>query len=216
MVESGGRDSRRARGRGWPRASEAPDPHRVEDIALIAFATKGYDGTSLRDIALSAGVDPALVSRRFGSKLGLWRATVDALGDQLEEIYEAMRTALDQPAPFPKRCREALRLFVAFNCKMPALSHFFIREIERPGERRDLVTRRIWQPYLATMQPLLQEAIVNGVIIPMDCDYAPVSLLGVVAMPQLVRPLLDQELGINTQVAVDRIMASLMALFMVP
>lgn len=40
--------------------------------ALAHFVREGYDGVSLREIAAEAGVDVALVSRYFGSKLDLF------------------------------------------------------------------------------------------------------------------------------------------------
>jgi AcrR family transcriptional regulator len=50
--------------------------------AIFASATKlfsahGYDGTSVRDIASDAGIDPALVMRYFGSKDALFAEASD-------------------------------------------------------------------------------------------------------------------------------------------
>ncbi|MFF2082439.1 TetR family transcriptional regulator [Nocardia sp. NPDC058176] len=42
------------------------------DAARIRFAAQGFDGTGLREIAAQVGVDPALVSRYFGSKKQLY------------------------------------------------------------------------------------------------------------------------------------------------
>jgi AcrR family transcriptional regulator len=44
--------------------------------AREAFAERGYDGASIRSIATSAGVDPALVHHYFGTKEELFVATV--------------------------------------------------------------------------------------------------------------------------------------------
>jgi AcrR family transcriptional regulator len=46
--------------------------------AREAFAERGYDGASIRAIATSAGVDPALVHHYFGTKEQLFNATVQA------------------------------------------------------------------------------------------------------------------------------------------
>ncbi|MEM9640828.1 MAG: TetR family transcriptional regulator [Pseudomonadota bacterium] len=43
------------------------------------FWTRGYSNVSVRDITGEAGVDAALVSRYFGSKQGLFEATLEAL-----------------------------------------------------------------------------------------------------------------------------------------
>jgi AcrR family transcriptional regulator len=40
------------------------------------FADRGYDKTSVRDIAAAADVDPAMIRHYFGGKANLFRATV--------------------------------------------------------------------------------------------------------------------------------------------
>jgi AcrR family transcriptional regulator len=40
----------------------------IREAAAALFPVRGYTGTSVRDIAAQAGVDPALVIRHFGSK----------------------------------------------------------------------------------------------------------------------------------------------------
>lgn len=48
----------------------------IVDGARRAFATRGYDATSLRSIAAEAGVDPALLIHYFGTKDGLFAAAI--------------------------------------------------------------------------------------------------------------------------------------------
>lgn len=50
----------------------------ILESARKAFAERGFDGASIRAIATSAGVDPALVHHYFGSKDQLFLATVHA------------------------------------------------------------------------------------------------------------------------------------------
>ena len=44
----------------------------ILDAARTQFAERGYDGTTVRDIAAAAAVDPALIIRYFGSKEDLF------------------------------------------------------------------------------------------------------------------------------------------------
>ncbi len=46
------------------------------DAAATLFDERGYEGATLREIGEHAGVDPALVARYFGSKEGLYLATL--------------------------------------------------------------------------------------------------------------------------------------------
>ncbi|KZS54836.1 TetR family transcriptional regulator [Mycobacterium kansasii] len=49
----------------------------IEDVARKQFAELGYDRTSMRQVAIAAGVDPALVTHYFGTKLDLFLAVVE-------------------------------------------------------------------------------------------------------------------------------------------
>lgn len=49
--------------------------------AQKAFSERGYSDTGVRDITAAAGVNPALVSRYFGSKERLYEAALSALLD---------------------------------------------------------------------------------------------------------------------------------------
>lgn len=52
---------------------------RIRDAAGHLFAERGFDRTSIRDVAADASVDPGLVLHYFGSKDNLFRvATIDA------------------------------------------------------------------------------------------------------------------------------------------
>jgi AcrR family transcriptional regulator len=65
--------------RGRPRAEDSPaSSDEIFLAALRAFATRGYDGTSVRELNQQLGVSHNLLNRRFGSKEQLWRATVAA------------------------------------------------------------------------------------------------------------------------------------------
>jgi AcrR family transcriptional regulator len=48
----------------------------ILSVARRMFAERGYDKTSVRDIATASGVDPAMIRHYFGSKDELFRATM--------------------------------------------------------------------------------------------------------------------------------------------
>jgi AcrR family transcriptional regulator len=65
-----------------PRTGRRPGKQDTREAILQAardaFAGRGYDQASIRAIATSAGVDPALVHHYFGTKEQLFLATVEA------------------------------------------------------------------------------------------------------------------------------------------
>src|SRR5882757_3946035 len=65
------------RGRGRPRSGQELDVAQLLQGALEAFAEKGYDGMSVRELSRRLGVSHALLTARFGSKEGLWFAAME-------------------------------------------------------------------------------------------------------------------------------------------
>lgn len=66
-----------------PQSKPQRDAHRTRAAILAAaqdaFSTRGYSDTGVRDITAAAQVNPALVSRYFGSKEKLYEAALSAL-----------------------------------------------------------------------------------------------------------------------------------------
>ncbi len=62
----------------------------IRKCALALFAERGADAVSVRDIAASAGVSPALVLHHYGSKAGL----VDAVNEQVAAVFDDALAAM--------------------------------------------------------------------------------------------------------------------------
>src|SRR5882757_1736440 len=82
------------RGRGRPRSGQELDVAQLLQGALEAFAEKGYDGMSVRELSRRLGVSHALLTARFGSKEGLWFA---AMEHTLAQVEHAWREVADSP-----------------------------------------------------------------------------------------------------------------------
>jgi AcrR family transcriptional regulator len=61
--------------------------------ATELFAERGYDRTTTREIGEQAGVDPALIARYFGSKTGLYLATLQAGNANPPDLLDPERMA---------------------------------------------------------------------------------------------------------------------------
>ncbi|HYH25489.1 MAG TPA: TetR family transcriptional regulator [Blastococcus sp.] len=85
-------ESRRRTGRrpGSPDTRDA-----VLAAARTAFAERGFDGATIRQIATAAGVDPALVHHYFGSKDKLFLAAVEAPANPADLLPEVLAGSRD-------------------------------------------------------------------------------------------------------------------------
>lgn len=65
------------------------------DVGRALFAERGYDGTSIEEIAARAGVSKPVVYEHFGGKEGLYAVVVDR---EMELLLDRITTALATPA----------------------------------------------------------------------------------------------------------------------
>jgi AcrR family transcriptional regulator len=113
------------------------------------FATHGYDRTTIRQVALEAGVDPALVVHYFGSKVRLFAAAAE-LPAPPEKVVERL---VDGPR------REAGRRLASFvletlesedgRHRMLAVVRAATSEPEATRLLRDRITAELLQPVAA-------------------------------------------------------------------
>ena len=136
------------------RVSEQEDARaRLIDVAIKLFAEKGYEGTSVRDLATAGGVNVAAVSYHFGSKDELYHEALRACLAPCGEMRERMQKHLD--AALKNRSRkaaeEALRGCIQDFLEVlvsPAArhSHLVMREQSEGKQRFEPVIREFFQP----------------------------------------------------------------------
>ena len=74
--------------------SSAERREQLIEIARGLFAERGYDGTSVEEIAAHADVSKPVVYEHFGGKEGLYAVVVDR---EVRELEDAIQTALNTP-----------------------------------------------------------------------------------------------------------------------
>jgi AcrR family transcriptional regulator len=79
-----------------PRDEKGVLAARILDAARESFAEKGMAGTTVRAVARSAGVDPALVYHYYGSKDGLLDACTTPPPEFIESVRSIWATPKDQ------------------------------------------------------------------------------------------------------------------------
>lgn len=92
--------ARKATRPGPGRPPSIKDAHRkIRDAAAAAFAEKGYDGTSLQEVATAVGVTKAGLYHYFPTKEALYEAIVlDTLNDLIAGAEEAVAATPDPRA----------------------------------------------------------------------------------------------------------------------
>ncbi len=135
------------RHRGRPRKGDEHDSDRLLEAALTSFAEHGFDKTPLRLIATRAGVDVALISYRYGSKFGLWKAVVSSVNESsLLEAKEFLRQA--ETLPEDQRLQFICAKLVDMIFQRPAFAKVLLTELiaNISPERKELISDTLIKP----------------------------------------------------------------------
>lgn len=157
---------RRTRGRPLAEASVGPDV--ILRAARRTFAKRGYDATSVREVARELGIDAALIAHHFGTKETLWLAVVEQIVDLAEPMFEALRALRTSSLPHRERVRRAIELCVDHEFDEPDMGMFFSTAATEEGARLDRLQERLVRPYHDVMFPLLSDAVEAGAIRAVD------------------------------------------------
>src|SRR5260370_23940116 len=119
------RSATEKRSRGRPAHSALVGSEALLKSARQAFARRGFEATSVREIARDCGVDPALISHHFGSKEALWIAVVEQIAEQAAPMIESTAKLRSSELSPRKRVERALAIFIDKVFSEPDIGMFF-------------------------------------------------------------------------------------------
>lgn len=162
-----------------PRAEETRA--RILQHARDAFAEKGFDGASTRDIARDAGVTHSMITYHFGTKDALWREAVRDMFALIDRQVNAPDLYAQEPDPIA-RFREQARRYTRYCAQHPEHARITIAETIRGGPRLEWMIEEFVKQNHAGFMPQLK-ALMQAGILP---EVPPASLLyAIVGMAQL-------------------------------
>lgn len=143
-----------SRSPGRPRGGDSACRGRLLEAAMEAFARSGYDGASLRAIALAADCDVSMVAHYFGSKAELWRAMVDELAQRHQaDRAEIARSLAESGVALEARVRRGAGLLFDRIARQAPLARLLMREAAETGERATYVLTQLMQPIWSSTGP---------------------------------------------------------------
>lgn len=106
-----------------------PTRDRILDAALASFGTRGYEATSLDQLAASLGLTKQTILHHYGSKERLLDAVLDRSATELADALEA---ALAKAGPGFERVEALVRAVFRLAARRPELLGL-LREVSRLG-----------------------------------------------------------------------------------
>lgn len=166
-------------GRRGPRErAEGSTGEEILKAAYKAFAHYGYEGTTVRQIAREAGVDPAMISYRFGSKEKLWRAVLENLKERLQFFIQKAEALADRNAE--DAAYGLIDLILEISLENPEFP--MIISQSAGSAAFDEVRKELIDPFITSAVPALSLAMEAGVFPKSDPKMALFILLSGVSV----------------------------------
>ncbi len=172
---------------------------RILDAAESLFASRGFEGAAMRDIAAGAGLNPASLYNHFASKQALFEAVLER---GLRPLFELLDT-LELVDWSPESLDAATDTFIAQLARQPRLPALLEQEALSGGRHLTQLTQKWLRPLfdraLATFRGTRAERA-TGVLDHWQDDELPILLmtfhhviLGNFALAPMLRAVLDED-----------------------
>jgi TetR/AcrR family transcriptional regulator len=186
------------------------------DAALRAFAERGFEGASIREITGSVGVGHNLVRHYFGSKEDLWRAAVrhglDPAAARIVEMFD-----VGEARPLRPTLRAGLELLMVEAAANPDAFRLFLAEALRGGPRFDQLYDDVLEPIsraifaYAEVTGEIPESVdlrVLGIFV-FGAAFSPFTFEGLASRLGFASPRRGQALGAQVEQLIDMIVAGM-------
>jgi AcrR family transcriptional regulator len=156
---------------------------RIVQAAEMEFADHGFDGVSVRQIALRAEVPVALINYHFGSKEGLYRAIFEARAPMIVDQRIAGLRLADMEADRERKVEMIVKAVLVPNLHMrsteknSSYARILAREVSDPKSHHRKVIEEFFDPIAYRVIEALQKAMPDRTIEEINWGYQ--AMLGV-------------------------------------
>jgi TetR/AcrR family transcriptional regulator len=188
------RPAKKRRRPGRPRRT-APAEGRAAllSAARELFLRHGYRAVSARQIALRAGVDPALLVYHFKSKYGLYREVLNAA---LKPIIDKLESASHPPS-----VAGLVETYMGVLAENPWIAGLIVREVlADTGSYRQQFIQDFPVRMVPQVMAVAEQGIARGKLRPdLDPRYVVVTCMSLAILPSLAAPVMERALGLRMQ-----------------
>ncbi len=167
----------------------------ILDEATRLFAERGYDGTSMSDLATSVGLRKASLFHHFASKEELKRAVLDRL---VREVGGAIMSAATAEGHFEERLDALTDAIVDTLVSRPFAARLVVREAmdwskSQPGRATEVFDMIFI--VLTAAERFVQAGQAEGVFVSGDARQMILTLLGAHFLPFAVNGVVEELVG---------------------
>ena len=176
----------------------SPTAESILAAALKHFASSGFDGTSLQEIAKTAGVRHPLIHYHFGSKEDLWCAVMDRLFGELKRNFLTLsEVTMDLTAL--QTLKLICRAFVQVTARSPERILIVRHELWASSPRLAWLLENHVMPVHNFIDSVAERAIAEGSLKNIPAPHFSHLLIGAATSFFLARPFIQQVYGLDSR-----------------
>jgi AcrR family transcriptional regulator len=174
--------------------TESPKPRKEEilDVATVLFAERGYDGTSMNDVAGRVGMRKASLFYHFATKDSLYEAVLDRLVSQLAGRLTAIYVG---EASFLDRLDAAIDIVTEVLGQRPAAARLLLREAMDWGP---VIQGKLLGPFLGLLEAataFIRAGQAAGAFLDGDAKQLVLTGAGAHVLPFAIDQLVERYVG---------------------
>jgi TetR/AcrR family transcriptional regulator len=164
----------------------------ILDEATQLFAERGYEGTSMADLAERVGLRKASLFHHFASKEVLYAAVLARL---IERVGQTVAAGTMAPGTFEERLDSIANAITGVLCEQPYAARLLIREVMDWGPvARDQLADQILM-VLSAAEAFVRAGQEEGAFANMDPRHVVITLVGVHFMPFAIGHIVKRFVG---------------------
>ena len=143
------------------------------------FGQKGFEGTSVREIAAGADVNLAMINYYFGSKEKLFENVVEYKASYLKGVFEELvnNTSLSQI----EKIDVVIDSYIDRMFQSPQFHHLLHRELslEHRPQMKEAISEILLRNFVS-LKAIIQNGIDSGEFNPVDIELTIATLIGTI------------------------------------
>lgn len=150
---------------------------RILDIALKAFADRGFDGVSTTELAKAAGVTQPLIHYHFKSKKALWQTIVrNSFAVLNQEYIQPLHKA--SGLSNTELAEKAIQDFVEFVARRTEFVQILMSESTQNTSRLEWMVEELLEPCMQDLRSAYAEGVKLGILVDMPMAQLVSLVLG--------------------------------------
>lgn len=167
-----------------------PKQRLIISTAIDIFAEKGFQQTTMQEIAETAGIGKGTIYRFYPSKDELLSSLVKFA---IDEVTEAIREELSHTESIVDKLKTIIAVEIAYYDEHPNLAKFLIREVLGYRVKFEEHIKQIQASRTSIIEPIIREGMESGVLNEVNPTTVAASLEGMILASVIQWFLLDTD-----------------------